>query len=126
MRDRVMLGLMVALAAGILAAPLCRAHAGETIAAEAPPPPSALACAPWKQAASRTIVQLAQAGGDVDVLRISEAVAGMRRADRLCVLGFVLSACREYDAIIRGVPSRLQDAATPEMCRSITRETPAS
>ena len=126
MRDRVMLGLMAALTAAILAAPVSRLHAGETSGALAQPPPAASICAPWKEAASRTIAQLAQAGPDIDVLRISESIAGMRRADRLCALNFLVSACREYDAIIRGIPSRLHAGAMPEMCQSVPREAPAS
>ena len=120
------LGLLAALAAGTLAVPLLRAQAGETAISEAPPPLSASICAPWKQAASLTIAQLAQPRGELDVLRISESIAGMRRADRLCVLGFIVSACREYDAVIRGIPSRLQAATMPEMCRSVVPEAPAS
>jgi hypothetical protein len=126
MRDRVMLGLVAALAVAILAAPLSGAHAGETIGAEAPRP-SASVCAPWKQAASRTIAELAQARPDVDVLRVSEAIADVRRADRLCALGSLIDACIAYDAVIRGVEHRLQGARTmPPMCRSIATGVPAS
>ena len=126
MRDRVMLGLMAAFAAAILAAPVSRVHAGETSGALAPPPAAASICAPWKEAASRTIAQLAQARPDIDVLRISESIAGMRRADRLCALGFLVSACREYDAIMRGIPSRLYVGPMPQMCQSVPRDEPAS
>jgi hypothetical protein len=126
MRDRVMLGLMAALAAAILTAPVSRLHAGETSTAPAPPRSAASVCASWKEAASRTIAQLAQAGPDVNVLRISDSIAGMRRADRLCALGFLVSACREYDAIMRGIPSRLHVGPMPQMCQSVPRDEPAS
>ena len=82
-------------------------------------------CAPWDEAAGRVISQRAQTTPDVDVRLVSEFIAGMRRARRLCALGSLTDACLEYDAVIRGVQRRLQTGALPPMCRSIAAEVPA-
>lgn len=83
-------------------------------------------CVPWDGAASRAIAQWAQASPDVDVRLVSEAIAGLRRARRLCELGSLADACVEYDAVIRGVQRRLQAGAMPPMCRSVTVGVPGS
>jgi hypothetical protein len=126
MRKIAMIGLMAALAAaGILTTLDSRLKAGETFGAPTPSRTSVSSCALWKEAASRTIEQLARARSDVNLLRVSESIAGMRRAHRLCQLGFLVSACREYDAIIRGNPSHLHLGSMPPMCQSIAGDTPA-
>jgi hypothetical protein len=83
-------------------------------------------CAPWDAAASETIVQLAQGGPDIDVRRVSEAVAAMRRARRHCELGWFRFACLEYDAIIRGVVSRTHAGPAPQMCWPVMLDPPAN
>ena len=124
MRTILMLGVMAALAAG-----LSTPRAAETAGGGAnhqQPPTFDRRCAPWDQAAGRVISQRAQATPDVDVLLVSESIAGMRRARRLCALGSLTDACLEYDAVIRGVQRRLQTGALPPMCRSVAAEVPAS
>jgi hypothetical protein len=130
MRIVAMLGVMIALAAAGLQAPGASALlAAETAGGNAThrqTPTFDRRCAPWDEAAGRVISQRAQATPDVDVRLVSESIAGMRRARRLCALGSLTDACLEYDAVIRGVQRRLQTGALPPMCRSIATEVPAS
>jgi hypothetical protein len=127
MRKTAMVGVMLALAAtAIVAASAGRVSAGETIEGSAQPRTFMTRCAPWKAAASKTIAELAHAGPNADLVRVSDSIAAMRRADRLCELGLMMSACREYDAVIRGIPSRLHIVSAPPMCRSITLDPAAS
>jgi hypothetical protein len=123
---KTLFGLMIALAAAGLFTAVLGAIAGESV--EGPPQVRTFAwrCASWDEAAGRAIAQRAQAERDVNVRLVSESTAGLRRARRLCALGSLADACREYDAVIRGVQSRLQVGLLPEMCRSITLDAPAS
>ena len=126
MRKLATFSLVAAFAAGaVLMTPAYRGNAGERVSARAQSQTVMPTCAPWKEAASRLIAQLAQAD-PVNFLRISESVTGMRHAHRLCELGFRLSACREYDAIIHDIPRRLHVGPTPPMCQSIAVDTPAT
>ena len=122
MRRLIMLGVMVALTA---AGP-SPAWAAETVQQHAQSPTFAWRCASWDEAASRAMSQLAQASPDVNVRLVSDSIAGMRRARRLCALGSLADACLEYDAVIHSVQRRLQGGAIPPMCRSIATEVPAS
>jgi hypothetical protein len=125
MRTMVMLSVMVAaMAAGISALRAAETTGGNAI--HRPSPAFAQRCAPWDDAASRAISQRAQAVADVDVRLISESIAGMRRARRLCALGSLTGACLEYDAVIRGVQRRLQIGTLPAMCRSVASDVPAT
>jgi hypothetical protein len=124
MRILAMLGVLVALA---VAGP-STLRAAETVGGngvQRPPPAFASRCAPWDEAAGRVISQRAQTTPDVDVRLVSESIAGIRRARRLCALGSLTDACLEYDAVIRSVQRRLQTGALPPMCRSIAAEVPA-
>ena len=126
MRKIAMFGFMAAFAvAGALTTSASRGTAGERFSASAPSQTVMSTCAPWKEAASRLVAQLAQAE-PVNFLRISDSITGMRHAHRLCELGLLPSACRAYDAIIHGIPRRLHVGPTPPMCQSIAVDTPAA
>ena len=125
MRTILMLGVMAALAAAGMSMPRAAETAGGN-AIHQQSPTFDRRCAPWDEAAGRAVAQRAQTTPDVDVRLVSESIAGMRRARRLCVLGSLTDACLEYDAVIRGVQRRLQTGALPPMCGSIAAETPAS
>jgi hypothetical protein len=122
MRAIVLLGAVAALALG-----LSMVRAAETAGSnDVQPPASVGRCAQWDEAASRVTSQLAQATPEVNVRLVSESIAAIRRARRLCGLGSLADACLEYDAVIRGVQRRLQAGALPPMCRSIANGVPAS
>lgn len=116
--------ICAAVATGLLMPVSGKAHDGA--GARTRPHPSLAICAGWEKAANQAIAQLARGEPNVNLQQISDAIAGMRRARRLCELGWPRFACIEYDAIIRGIPSRLQIGTVPQMCQSVALDPPGS
>jgi hypothetical protein len=127
MRKMAMLGVMAVLMLMGPSVPwAAETVAGNGVQQHAESPTFVGRCALWDEAAGWAIAQRAQATPDVNVHLVSDSVAGMRRARRLCALGSLADACLEYDAVISGVQRRLQAGAMPPMCRSVATDAPAS
>jgi hypothetical protein len=77
------------------------------LAAQVEKPMTLQSCARWHEAASEAVSQLTQTMRDADLRQVGDSIFRMRRALRNCEMGWFKSACQDYHAVVKGVPSHI-------------------
>lgn len=104
-RSRRALGASSAIAAAVLLLPVFQSDLGDGATARAQEKPRDQLCAQWDDLASEAIVHLVRGKDDLLVRQVGDAVFRMRRARRICQLGWAQLACRDYRAIVQTASS---------------------